>query len=216
MAFYPIMINLSDKQVVVIGGGDVALRKIRELIDAGARISVIAPDIHDEIDEICKRFPDRIEIQRREYRHGDLGNAFLAFSATNIHEVNGMILEESRDKGILLNAVDDPDNCTFIMPSSFRRGDLIVAVSTGGASPSMSAKLRRMIEETIPEDIETILEALKTIRSLLQSDQDFKHLDAGKRGEILKKIVVDDALIQQMVISRDEGRLKEFLKELAL
>jgi siroheme synthase-like protein len=211
MGFYPIIINLKERLAAVIGGGDVALRKIRDLIEAGARIRIISPEIHEEIDDIQTRFPDRIEIFKRKYQHGDLENAFLAFSATNNYDVNRLVLVEAEEKGIPLNAVDDPDNCTFIVPSSIRRGDLIVAVSTGGASPSMSAKLRRIIEKSIPENIETTLEALQAARTILKTDNEFKHLDSGKRGGIMKKIVEDDRYLSDLSGNYRSNKLKEFL-----
>lgn len=147
MKYYPILLNIKDKLVAVIGGGEVALRKIKDLLDAEARIRVISPDMHEKILELADIHSNRMELVAREYKKGDLDGAGLAFSATNIGSVNKLVFEEAEDRNIFLNTVDDPPNCSFIIPSQVRRGDLILSLSTSGASPAMAARLRREIEK---------------------------------------------------------------------
>jgi precorrin-2 dehydrogenase / sirohydrochlorin ferrochelatase len=212
MEFYPIFINMKGRLAVVIGGGAVAERKIGDLIVTGAAVRVISPDITDGISEIKKVFPDRVDIISRKYTKGDLDGAYLAFSATNNSAVNREIFSEAEGKNIPINAVDDPDNCSFIIPSSLQRGDLIISVSTGGASPSMSAKIRRNIEKSIPADIDKQLVALREARLILKNDPSFNCVSAKDRGELMKKITNDEVLLNGLAESFERDELSDFLK----
>jgi precorrin-2 dehydrogenase/sirohydrochlorin ferrochelatase len=212
MELYPILINMKGRLAVVIGGGAVAERKIGDLIVTGAAVRVISPDITEGIAEVKKVFPDRVDIVSRKYVKGDLDGACLAFSATNNSAVNREIFSDAEEKNIPINAVDDPENCSFIIPSSFQRGDLIISVSTGGASPSMSAKIRRNIEKSIPADIDRQLVALREARLFLKNDPSFNSVSAKDRGELMKKITTDEDLLKGLADSFEKDELREFLK----
>ena len=212
MTLYPILLNLKGKKVVIVGGGEVALRKLKDLLDAGARITLVAPEIHGEIMGLAESNEESISLIKREFRSGDLEGASLAFSATNNPEVNASVFAEARERGIFINAADDPPNCSFYLPSWGRRGDFILAVSTSGASPALAARLRRELERHIPEGIADMLEALRESRRLLQEDDSFRDLDSSARGEIIKKIANDDRLLEDCARAFREGRLEEFLK----
>ena len=138
--YYPVYLNLAGKRCVILGGGTIAQGKIAALRDAGAKITVISPEATNGI----KRAPERghITFEQREYQAGDLDGAFIAVAATNVWHVNRQIYEEAEERGVLLNVVDDPDQCTFIAPSIVRRDPITLAVSTGGASPALARKLR--------------------------------------------------------------------------
>jgi len=211
MKFYPIFLDLKDRHVTIIGGGDVALRKVHDLIEAGALVTVVSPDVHPEMERMAADKDNPIVI-RRGYYPGDLEGAILAFSATDDPEINGAVYREAAERGIFINAVDDPEHCSFIIPSSFTRGDLTVAVSTGGASPAMAAKVRRLLERSLPENIGEMLEALKEARSLLKESDAFKGLDPQKRGDILKAIVANDRLLEEMSDHYRSGTLLGFLR----
>jgi precorrin-2 dehydrogenase / sirohydrochlorin ferrochelatase len=211
MGLYPILLNLEGRRVTVIGGGDVALRKVRDLLEAGAVVRVVAPEVHAELIALADDRSDRLSLEKRGYLEGDLEGTTLVFSATSSVEVNKRVFREAEARGIFINAVDDPPNCSFIVPSMLRRGELIVAVSTGGASPALAARLRRSLEKALPENIETVLDALRAARSLLQKDPAFEAFDTMKRGALLKKITSDDALLDGIASSYMGGRLKEFL-----
>src|SRR4030042_4669418 len=187
MKLYPVMLNVSGKRVLVIGGGTVALRKIRDLISCGARVTVVAPEVHASVDELASSHPENLEIIRRRYRCGDLEGALMVFSATVDDEVNHAVFNEAKEKNIFINAGDDPGNCTFYVPSWFTRGGLVVAVSTGGISPAMAERLRRVIEGLIPDAFGETLDALQQARTILQNDAEFTGLTAEQRGKILKK-----------------------------
>lgn len=211
MKYFPIFLNLHDKKAVVIGGGEVALRKVNDLLEAGALVTVIAPRLHEDLRRICGKNPFHIE---RKYMKGDLEGAFLAFSATDDPNTNRLVFEEAREHGILLNSVDDPENCNFIIPSTFARGDLVIAVSTSGASPSLAAKIRRRIEESLPAHIEEALEALRLAREILKKNSSFASLTSSERGRLLKEISSDDQLLGALLQHHKTGTIGEFLSNL--
>ena len=213
MKLYPIMLNMSGQQAVIIGGGDVALRKLSDLIDAGADIKIISPEFNDEIIKISESFKNRVTLIKRKYEKNDLDGSMLVFSATNDTNVNREIFNEAKEKNILINAVDDPPNCSFYIPSFIRKGDLIFAVSTSGASPAMAARLRREMEKHIPENIEIMLERLNKARTLLKEDKSFSDMDSSQRGEILKGITSNDQLLASLILCKDE-EVKDFLLNL--
>ena len=143
--YYPVYLNLAGKRCVILGGGTIAQGKLAALRDAGASITVISPQSTDGIKRAAQR--GDITLLPREYRTGDLAGAFIAVAATNVWHVNRQIYEEAEARGVLLNVVDDPDQCTFIAPSIVRRDPVTLAVSTGGASPALARKIRETLTE---------------------------------------------------------------------
>jgi len=214
MKLYPVMINIEGKKAVVIGGGSVALRKAKDLLECGARVTIIAPEIHDEIAHLADSHAGRIDVVKRKYSSGDCEGALIVFSATDDETVNNAVYAEASSRNILINAVDDPPNCSFFMPSWFSRNGLIVAVSTSGISPSMSARIRRDLERSIPASVDESLDALKQARHIIQEDNDFSDLSSEKRGIILKQIVQDENLLGDLVNSFKNDTVKNFLLKL--
>jgi len=186
---------------------------VQDLYEAGAVILVIAPWVHPQIEKMAGQSAGLITIKKRKYKKGDLKGAMLAFSATNLTGVNKQVYAEAEKRGIFINAVDDPPNCTFILPSFERRGELIMALSTSGSSPAMAARLRREIAAHIPEKIEVILPALREARELLKNHPAFSDIESTKRGVILKGVVADDDALEKLTAAYEEGTLKEFLEQ---
>ncbi len=213
MKLYPIFLNIENRHIVVIGGGEVALRKIRDLLSRNARITAIAPDFQGDIHRLIEEYPNALTLIEREYREGDLESAALVFSATDDTETNRKVFIEAERRNILINAVDDPPHCSFYIPSWMQRGDLMIAISTGGASPSMSARLRRELEQHLPDNIEKILEVLRAAREVLKSESAFSSLSFSDRGDLLKRIVNDDDLLEGLLSSSDTD-LSAFLHKL--
>ena len=145
-AYYPVYLNLQGRHCVIIGGGGVAEGKIARLLESGAEIRVISPDATPGIQRMADA--GAIQWEPRPYRPGDLAGAFIAIAATNLREVNRRIFDEAEARGVMLNAVDDPPNCSFIAPSIVQRGPVTVAISTGGASPALARKLRESLQES--------------------------------------------------------------------
>jgi precorrin-2 dehydrogenase / sirohydrochlorin ferrochelatase len=137
--YYPIYLDLADKPVTVIGAGKVGMRKIRGLLDAGARVTVVSPGAAGDL-------AGTTWIQR-EYQRGDLAGAFLAYAATEVRPVNLAVTEEARELGIPVNVADAPDDCGFIVPARLQIDDLQIAVSTGGTKPGRAAAIRDKIRE---------------------------------------------------------------------
>jgi len=145
--FYPVYLDLKNKRVVVIGGGSVAERKVESLIGTRASIDVISPEVTPRLDALAEA--GEIRLHRRLYAAGDCRNAALVFSATDDEKVSAEVFEEATRDGALINTADQPSLCDFIMPAVHRRGDVTVAVSTGGTSPGLAAQLRNEIAEIV-------------------------------------------------------------------
>jgi precorrin-2 dehydrogenase/sirohydrochlorin ferrochelatase len=215
MKLYPVMLNISDKKVLVIGGGNVAARKVKDLVECGALVTVVAPSVHKSITDLKNSYPERIEIMQRVYMKGDCDAAFMVFSATDDERLNRVVFRDAEEMNIFINAVDDPPNCTFFVPSWFRRDGLVVSVSTGGISPSMAARIRRDIEKIIPDSIEITLAALQQARVLLREDDEFQGLSSGSRGKILKQIVMNDGLLEELILSYKNETVINFIKKIS-
>lgn len=215
MNLYPIMINLSGKRALVVGGGSVACRKVADLLACDAAVRIVSPEIDNSIIQMKESYPERVEILKREFSPGDCDGAILVFSAADNSGVNQKVFIEAQNRGIFINAADDPPNCSFLVPSWFSRSGLIVAVSTSGISPSLAARMRRKIEKVIPDDIEDVLNALQEARGLLKNDPHYGHLETEERGSILKKIADDDELLSGIVRNYKEKTLKSFIDKIA-
>src|SRR5262249_38835388 len=145
--FYPVYLDLKRKRVVVIGGGDVAERKVDSLLGTGALIVLISPEVTPRLDSLAKS--QQIELHRRVYAAGDCNGATLVFSATDDPDLSARIFEDGSKAGALVNSSDQPALCDFIMPAVVRRGDIAIAISTGGTSPGLAARLRQKIARII-------------------------------------------------------------------
>jgi precorrin-2 dehydrogenase / sirohydrochlorin ferrochelatase len=155
---YPIFLNLDGKRCVVVGGGAVANRKARKLLQARAEVVAISPEVKPELESVAT------EVHRRPYRAGDLEGASLVFAATNLREVNAAVTREARGRGIPVNVADEPSEGDFALPSVLRRGQLQVAVSTGGASPTLARRVRYELESAFGSEWAGVVEALGRAR----------------------------------------------------
>jgi precorrin-2 dehydrogenase/sirohydrochlorin ferrochelatase len=154
MGYYPVLLDLAGRRCVMIGGGLVAERRVAGLVTAGAHISVISPRVTRALAALAAE--GRIDHEPRAYREGDLAGADLAFVATDAGEVNAAVAREARERGLWINAADDPARCTFILPALVRRGDLTVAVATGGSSPALARAIREELETYLTDDYATL------------------------------------------------------------
>lgn len=156
---YPIFLDLSGRRCVVVGGGAVANRKARKLLQARAEVVVISPQIQPEIESMA------VEVRRRPYEEGDLEGAYLAFTATDSRKVNSEVAREARERGVFINVADKPTEGSFALPSTLRRGGLQVAVSTGGASPTLARSIREELEKQFGPEWAGLIEELRRRRS---------------------------------------------------
>lgn len=143
MPYYPIFLDLRGKAALVVGAGKVALRKTIGLVEAGARVTVVAPRWLPQFETLPVR------LRRRAFRPADLAGACLAFAATNDRDVNHRIATLAKRRGIPVNVADSRAECDFLVPARITRGKLQIAVSTGGESPRIAAELRRKIENVL-------------------------------------------------------------------
>jgi siroheme synthase-like protein len=186
--FYPVSLNLDSRTVVVIGGGAVAERKVESLVEAGARVVVVSPRLTAGLRALGES--GAIAIRERAYEAGDCQGAFLVISAANDPAVQQAVWREAEELGILVNTVDEPSLCNVIMPAVFRQGDLSVAVSTGGKSPALAARLREQLAETFGPEYGRLLDLLGRFRPGIRD----RFSETGSRRGLHYRIVDSDVL----------------------
>lgn len=165
-SYYPIFLNLQGKKCLVVGGGNVALRKVQALLEHGADVEIVSPDLCTELNQLAKE--GAIRAVHRDYKPEDLKNTSIAIAATDDASTNEKIAAGARRSGILVNVVDDPSNSDFIAPSYFRRGDIVVAVSTSGRSPALARKIRSEIEKGFQDEYAKLALVADEVRSELK------------------------------------------------
>ncbi len=147
--FYIACLRLSGRRCVVIGGGDVGLEKVEGLLACDGDVTLVAPDAHPELVQLA--LEGSIRWEQREYRCGDLDGALIAIAATSDTEINIRVFEDAEQRAMLVNVVDVPPLCNFILPAIVRTGPLAVAISTAGASPALAKRMKREIGELFGE-----------------------------------------------------------------
>jgi precorrin-2 dehydrogenase / sirohydrochlorin ferrochelatase len=169
---YPVVLRIEGRPCLVVGGGPVAARKVVELYECGAEVTVVAPDVHESIvalAEAAGKAGRLLRITRRPYRNGEASRYRLVITATGIAEVDRRAAADAESAGIWVNSADDADHCTFFLPSVHRQGPVTVAVSTGGASPALAAWLRRRIGAVLGPHLGVLAEMLEGGRSDLRA-----------------------------------------------
>jgi siroheme synthase-like protein len=164
--FYPLFLKISGKKCVVVGGGGVARRKVRALLEHGASIEVISPEPSPELAKLAET--GKIKLRKRGYQPGDLRKAFLAVAASDSRALNRQVAKEAQEKAVLVNVADAPENSDFIVPSYLRRGALTVAVSTGGVSPALARKIRTGLEKEIGAEYASLVRLVGEVRAELK------------------------------------------------
>jgi siroheme synthase-like protein len=167
MGLLPIFVKLQGRLVLVVGGGEIAAGKIEGLLRAGARVRVIAPEVHASFAEPIRN--RKIEWVPRKFQAGDISDATLVIAATSAAGVNASVFREAEARGVLCNAVDDVENCHFYYGSIVQRGDLQIAISTNGKSPALAQRLRLELEQQFGPEYEVWLEWLGAARELLRA-----------------------------------------------
>ncbi len=166
--YYPVALDLRDRPCLVVGGGPVAEAKVEGLLAAGANITVVSPALSERLESWARL--GRIAHARREYTASDLDGQQLVFSATDRRDVTETVARDARLRGVWVNAADDPKYCDFLLPSVLRRGRLQVAVSTGGASPALAARVRRDLESYFTPEYEDFVELAAEVRRELRAN----------------------------------------------
>ena len=185
MNYYPAFLNLTGRKAVVVGGGKVAQRKVSALISSGADITLISPSLTKELRK--RLTAGMIRHIPRQYRRGDLKGAFLVIAATDSAETNRRV---SKDAPALVNVVDVPEECNFIAPSVVKRGHLVIAISTGGASPAFSRAIRQELQLLYGSEFSGYLKFVKEIRKKAMTAVP----ERGRRERFLKGLASEEIL----------------------
>ena len=195
---FPAFLNIKGKTCIIVGGGDVAGRKAESLIECGADTTVISPRVGPQVEAWAEK--GRLTWRKKTFAPDDLDSAFAVFAATDSSDENKRIVDVCRQKGILVNAADEPRLCDFLVPSVLRRKSLAIAVSTEGKSPLLAKKIRETLEEVITADYGEFLEMLGNARSRIRESVS----DISQRRDIYEKLVSQD-----MLALLKAGKLKE-------
>lgn len=169
MAYYPIFVDVADKRVLVVGGGHVGEEKITGLLRAemAGRITVVAPRLLPALQQLHGE--GKFEWWEREYRDGDMEGFDFVMVATDDGKINAEVAAEGKRRKIWVNAADDPRNCDFILPAVVRQGQIVLAASTGGASPALARRLREELTDYLSEDFAALADLLAEVRAELRA-----------------------------------------------
>jgi precorrin-2 dehydrogenase/sirohydrochlorin ferrochelatase len=167
MRYYPINLDIQNRNCLVVGGGGVGTRKVRTLLKCGARVTVVSPEISEELQAIEETA--RLTLRFRQYRTEDLEEMFLVIGATDDESLNRQISSDAEQRNTLCNIADRPEVCNFILPSIVQRDDLIITISTSGRSPAFAKKLRKTLESQYGEEYGDFLKLMGAVRKKLLS-----------------------------------------------
>jgi precorrin-2 dehydrogenase / sirohydrochlorin ferrochelatase len=200
---FPMFMKLEGKRCLVVGAGNVGEPKIGGLIDTSARVGVIALQASETVQAWAQA--EKIRLELRAFAAEDLDGKFLAVVATASRALNGSIYREAQRRGVLCNVVDDPEYCDFYYPAVVRRGDLQIAISTNGQSPSLAQKLRQQLERQFgPGYAEWVKELGETRRLVLAS-----YLDSERKRELLHSLASREALQAALAEESAKNELME-------
>lgn len=183
--YYPIYLNINERKCVVVGGGEVAYRKACGLKEAGANVIVISP-------EFCRQLLKKqgISLKKKRYEEGDIDEAAIVVASTNNEEINRKVYTDAAKRNIPVNVVDQPDLCSFIVPSLIRRGDLCISISTGGTGPALARNIRIELEKQFGIEYADLTRLLSRMRQIVLSTIS----DEKKRKTILNRLADGDFL----------------------
>lgn len=206
MKYYPILLNIQDKKCVVVGGGNVAWRKACSLKESGARVTVVSPLFCPELEK-----ETGIERIKQKYDEMYLKEALVVVASTDDEEVNKKVYSDAVKKGILVNVVDRPEFCSFIVPSSLVRGDLCISISTGGSSPALARNIREHLEKQFGDEYSLFTSLLSEVRRKVLSEIK----DESVRRDILQRIAGFDILeiIKEKGVSEARNKIAEIISE---
>lgn len=203
--YYPVLLNIEGLPCLVVGGGPVAERKVHSLLESGARITVISPQVTHRLKELAEQH--RILWSSRGFCRGDTAGSFLVISAAGREEVNRQVSDECKANNIPVNVVDDPQKCGFLVPAILRRGDLVIAVSSGGASPLVARGIRDELADRYGPEYEYYLDYLAEARAEALNCIP----DAHKRRQVFERLT--DGRLLGLVQCGRMNEAKEWVKE---
>ncbi len=209
MKYYPVCLDVSNRDCLVVGGGAVAARKVKTLVECDARVTVISPRFTEQLEKMKR--PPAVDLIERPYAASDICGRFLVIGATDDESLNRQISADAERENILCNIADVPDACNFILPSIVDRGDLIVAVSTSGKSPAFARRLRKSLENQFGEEYRDFLRLMGAIRQKLLATA-----HAPEAHKPLFETLIDRGLLELVrdgKVADINGLLREVLGE---
>ena len=196
-SLYPMFVDLEGRRCLVVGGGPVATEKVEKLVDHGASVRLVSPEITPELADMVAAGAVA-EHRARAYRPEDLDGCLLVVAATNLDAINRMVWQDAEARDMLCNVATDPSLCSFIVPSVVRRGELAIAVSTGGASPVVAAHVRRRLDAMFGPEWESLIELMRELREELKA----RHPDVAVRRRAVERLMETD--IVRLLADGDE------------
>ena len=182
---FPVFLRLNQRRALVVGGGEMASLRVRQLLAAGARVTVVSPSVTPALSELAG--DGRIQLHERVFSPGDVtADYFIVIGATDEPAVQATLAREAEHHGLLYNVVDDVDHCNFFTPAVIERGDLKVAISTNGQSPVLARRLREELEAALPASTEPWVRQLGSLRQKLKLEIP---ADMGTRKQIIEEVI---------------------------
>lgn len=181
--FFPLFFKLNGQKVLVVGGGSVAVRKVRQLLNFGAEITVISPELAEELQELVTK--NKLKWIEREYSSSEAGDYSLVIATTDDNEVNLHIYNDSVSKNIPINIVDKPELCTVFFPSIVSRGDMTIAIGSDGRAPFFTRAVRKELEKLIPQEYEKKVELSGIFREFVSG----KNISSGSRQGLFERFL---------------------------
>jgi len=203
LKYYPVFWSIADKKCVVVGGGEVAQRKVMRLLQCGAKVFVISPDLTGELALLKDK--NKITHIAGEYSLEDIYGAALVIGATDDEKINAAVSRDARERGIPVNIVDDPQKCDFILPSLVERGELVIAIGTGGNSPALARRLREELEVAYGEEYAILTGILGQLRPRMGKK-------AGVGNVWFDKLL--SAGLLEAIRAKNKGQVKNIVKEI--
>jgi precorrin-2 dehydrogenase/sirohydrochlorin ferrochelatase len=197
--FYPMFVDVEGRRCLVVGGGPVATEKVEKLLQHGAVVRLVTPETTPELAAMVEA-GEVAELRRRPYRPEDLEGCFIVIAATNLDAINRMVWQDAEARGMLCNVVDVPPLCNFIVPSIVRRGELALAISTGGASPVVAKHIRRELEEAYGPEWEALVDLLRDVRDELK----VRYPDMPSRRDAVERLMETD-VIRRLAEGDEDG-----------
>ncbi len=205
MGYIPIFLDVGGKPCLVVGGGEVAERKVDALLKAGAAVTIVSPMLDERLAAIAGR--GEVRYLARRWRRGEMAGFALVYGATDDVALQHEIAAEAAELGIPINVADAPEFCSFIAPSVIRRGDLQIAISTGGASPALAAQLRKELEPRFGPEYVRLLDVMRAARRWLMAAA----IDSDDRARKLRALA--NSRLRECLASGDDRAVDAILKE---
>jgi precorrin-2 dehydrogenase/sirohydrochlorin ferrochelatase len=205
MRYYPVNLDVRNKDCLVVGGGPVGERKAKTLLACGARLFIVSPEVTQTLRDLAAA--GKVEAAYRPYRPSDLEGKFLVIGATSDEDLNRQISQDAASQGILCNIVDRPESCSFVLPAIVRQGDLTIAISTSNKSPAFAKRLRRKLQKEFGPEYGQLLSLMGAVRKRLIAEKSTPETNKDKFERLLDTNLLE--LFRQDRLKDIDNKLKE-------